>query len=321
MALCLVGTWSAGVVAEPSASNATVTETADSLFGDAVAQFKLKNFAKALALFTRVSELKDSPNVRLYVGYCHVELGNDKAAHRAFTRAVELALESGDAKYVAARNAGQDQLTLLNLRLAKLTISIVAGQDSSKVSLDNEQLEPTQLGSPITVSPGLHHIVAESKGARPVVQDVELEKGGNKTVTLLFDKSAGVVAQPPPPPPTRTGAAPSSHGPHWTTYGLAASGLGLVGLGVFAVAGYQTRSTFQQLQTECDTGCSDGAHRNAIARGKTYQTVANVGLAAGAVGTLVGAALIYWGLTDEASAKPAVELNAGAMSISCEGSF
>lgn len=301
--------------------NATVAETADSLFGDAVAQFKLKNFAKALALFTRVTELKDSPNVRLYVGYCHVELGNDKLAHRAFSRAVKLAVESGDAKYVAARNAAQDQLTLLNLRLAKLTISIVAGQGSSTVRLDNEQLEPTQLGSPITVSPGLHHIVAESKGARPVEQDVELEKNGSKTVTLMFDKPVGLAAQPMPPPPATTGGAPRSHGPHWTTYGLAAGGLGIVGLGVFAVVGYQTRRSFQQLQTECNAGCSDGAHRDAIARGKTYQTVANVGLAAGVVGTLVGSALTYWGLSNEASARPAVELNVGAMSISCEGSF
>lgn len=323
VALIGVATWAPGAWAETT--SATLPDIAsnspDALFSEAVAQFKAKDFEHALALFTRVTELKDSPNVRLYIGYCYKELGNDEEAHRAFVLTIKQALESENPKYAQTREAAHEQLSVLSLRLAKLTISVVETVNSFEISLDDHPLDPTQLGSPIVLGPGTHHVVALAKGTPPVIRDVELKKGDNKTITLLFERPS--ERRPSAPPVVRAAGKTTTKtsGQPWMTYGFAAGGLGLVGLGVFAVAGYQTRSTFDQLRAECSRGCSDIDHRNSINSGKTYQTVANVALAIGAAGALASATLFYIGFSSKGRAKSSVELTASAAGISCQGRF
>jgi hypothetical protein len=323
VALFGILTWVNGAAAETPTPDSAVAATndADTLFSEAVTQFKQGAHAKALGLFSRVAQLKDSPNVELYLGYCHTELGNDHAAHQAFSLAVRQALENADPKYAAARRAAQDQLAVLELRLAKLTISLVEDSKTASVTLDDKRLSPSELGSTIVVNPGVHYIVAESTGKKRLHREVELEKGSSKTITLLFEQ-ADVSAIPTSPPPTPAPeTARESRSQPFTTYGFAAAGLGLAGFGVLAVAGYQTKSTFDRLRRECGAGCSDASHRDLIDSGKTYQTVANVGLATGIIGTLASAALLYLGYSREERPRPGLEVGAGTALLSCQGRF
>jgi hypothetical protein len=87
------------------------------------------------------------------------------------------------------------------------------------------------------------------------------------------------------------------------------------------VAGIQARSTYNRLQRECPSGCSDAAHRNDASDGRTYQTVANVSLALGIVGTLTSATLVYLGLITGSVTKPSVEVSLGLVKISYAGNF
>jgi hypothetical protein len=163
-------------------------------------------------------------------------------------------------------------------------------------------------------------VEAEATGANPISRDVPLEAGGFKAIALQFEKMVERnVAQPLAAQPSL--AQRTDSGSRWTRMGLVAAGLGIVGLGTFAVAGMQARSTYNKLQSECPSGCSDAAHRNDAGKGSTYQTVANVGLALGITGSLTGATLVYLGATKGKVATPSIEVSLEWVKISYAGSF
>jgi hypothetical protein len=319
-ALCGALILSSAARAEPAAESSVAHSNPEAEFAEAVRVFKNGNSAAALPLFVHLGETTHSPNAQLYVGYCQLELGHDREAHHAFSRSVKLSLDLGGAKYVATQEAAQAELAKLNLRLASLTISFVELPAEFTVKLDGEILDPSLLGSSLVVDPGLHHVEAESTGSKSIARDVPVEAGGFKAIALVFEKLIEQdVAQ------SRTERSVSTQrtdsGSRLTTLGLVAAGLGVVGLGTFVVSGIQAKSTYNKLQTECPGGCSDAAHRNDANSGRTYQTVANVGLALGIAGTLTGATLVYLGITSERAAKASVDVSAGLVKISYVGSF
>jgi hypothetical protein len=312
----------ATTLAEPVASTATpaTRPNPEAAFAEAVKLFKGGNSARALPLFVRLGETTNSPNAQLYLGYCQLELGRDRAAHQAFSRAVKLTLDPAGSKYLATREAAQVELAKLNLRLASLTISFVELPEDSIVRLDGEIVDPALLGSPIMVDPGLHHVEAESKESKPITRDVSLDAGGFKVLALLFEKPASqdlATSQIDKHPPTEN-KDPKAR---MTMMGWVAGGIGLAGLGTFVVAGLQARSSYNKLQSECPQGCSDTGHRDNANTGKTYQTIANVGLVLGIVGTLTGATLVYLGATRGETPPTTVEVSQGLLKISYAGSF
>jgi len=294
----------------PPAPDASAQST-EATFAEAVRLFKAGDAAAALPLFIRLSAVTDSPNVQLYVGYCQLELGDNREAHEAFSLAAKQSIELGGSKYVATREAALDQLDKLNLRLARLTISLADAPAEFVVKLDTQTVNSTLLGTPIIVEPGLHHVEAESQGADPVSRAVTLDRGGNQTITISF--------KPSNKPPTEERAGSSS--PRLISFGLATAGLAVVGWGTFAVAGLLAKNAHDQLQADCPNGCSDADHRGQINRGKTYQTVANLGLAVGVVGAVTGAALIYLGWPSNNAARASLEVAPGLVKISYRGSF
>jgi len=320
--LCGAFVWSAAAQAETGRSVAPVAarSTPEAEFAEAVRIFKGGDTARALPIFVHLTETTNSPNVQLYVGYCHLDLGHEREAHQAFSQSVKLSHDLGGDKYAATQEAAQVELGKLNLRLASLTISFVDLPEEFVVKLDGAVIDSALLGSPLVVVPGLHLVEAEAKGAKPISRDVPLEAGAFKAIALQFEKMSEpdapkqLVTQPvlvDQPTPTST----------WTRWGLVAAGLGAIGLGTFAVAGLQARSTYNKLQTECPSGCSDAAHRDDASKGGTYQTVANVGLVLGIAGSLTGATLVYLGATRKPSAAPSIEVSPQLVRLSYVGSF
>jgi hypothetical protein len=64
----------------------------------------------------------------------------------------------------------------------------------------------------------------------------------------------------------------------------------------FAIFGSLARSTYDDLQTVCGGGPCPANKADEISSGKTYQTVANVGLALGILGVASGATLFVLSL-------------------------
>ncbi|HEY5282801.1 MAG TPA: hypothetical protein VIM14_08430, partial [Polyangia bacterium] len=292
----------------------------EAAFAEAVKLFKAGEVARALPLFQELGDKTVSPNVYLYIGYCQLELGRDREAHRAFSTALRQARDLGNDKYETTREAAQEELVRLNLRLATITIALMGQTTGVMVRLDGELLDPSLLESPMIVSPGNHHVQAQAAGWQPVTRDVNVVQGDSKAIALLLDKKVEPVPAAVPPQQGQV-VKRSPRASSLTTLGLVVGAVGVAGLGTFAVAGFKTRSLHDRLQTECANGCSDSGHQSDAQSGRTYQAIANVGLAVGIAGTLTGAALIYWGIANKKSAQPTLAIGSGLVAISYQASF
>jgi hypothetical protein len=97
--------------------------------------------------------------------------------------------------------------------------------------------------------------------------------------------------------------------------------VGVAGVAVWTIFGLQAKSTYDELESECPDGCSDGAHRERVERGKSAQTIANVGLVIGAAGLAASGALLYLGFSDDETERASLSLSPGSASLRYEGRF
>ena len=296
------------------ATSPDATESAK-VFADAVKAFKAANAKEALPNFERVAASTKSPNAQLYVGYCLAELGRHREAHKAFSLTIQYALALKDRRYDATREAAQEQVLALNLRLAKLVLSFVDAPPSLSVLVDGDPVPANELGSPIVLEPGAHHIRATADGAPPIERDETIEAGGSKTLTLSFPK---IPEKSPTPEPFRL---TRNNDGTLRMLGFVSGGVAVAGLSVFAITGLKARSIHSQLESECPHGCSDANHLDLVGRGKSMQTVANVSLAIGAVSAAASATLLYFGYRQSGSAEASVAVERGGLSLQYRGAF
>jgi len=95
----------------------------------------------------------------------------------------------------------------------------------------------------------------------------------------------------PPEPPV---AGAPSRAP-LRVAGWVAIGVGATGLAVFTIAGLSAKGVHDDLEADCGSApCTDAGHRDDASRGKTLQTVANIGLVAGLLGVAGGTAMLLF---------------------------
>jgi hypothetical protein len=294
-------------------------------FADALKLYKSGNVAEALPLFREVAESTRSPNAELYVGYCLAQTAKRTDAYRAFALVLKQISEHPDEKYEPTREAAETQLAILNVRLAKLVILIADVPPGVAVTLDGVAVEEKTLGSSIVVEPGTHHIEASATGLSPVRRDVSLEGGELKTLNLSLKKTEQAQSSPLAPAPAASPAATS--GPPEDkhpirTAGYVTGAVGVAGVAVFAITGLMAKSTFNTLDRECGAaGCSDSGHQNDIDRGKSLQTIANVGLVVGVVGLVGGGTMVLLGGGKHKESGARVSLSSGGGFVTYGGSF
>jgi hypothetical protein len=299
--------------------------TAEAKFEKGQRLFKAGKIADALSLFREIADANGSPNARLYVGHCLQQLGKYVEAHKAFTGVVKETTRRGDAKYEPTREAALAQLGLLEPRIAKIVVSLADVPPGLAVTLDGTALEEKDLGSPVVVEPGAHKVEGTATDMAPVSRDVTVEAGESKTTILAFKKldtpAPAAVPEPVAPKPETPVSKPFP----LRTFGFVAGGVGVAGLTVFTVAGLMAKSTFHRMSDVCGTaGCSQPGQLDDIDKGRSQQTIANVGLVIGLVGLTAGATLVILGgrsSASEAPAKVAVSGAPGGGSISYTGKF
>jgi hypothetical protein len=293
-------------------------------FAAAQKLFKAGRFAEALPLFRSVADSTKSPNAQLYVGHCLEQVGKVVDAYKVFELIVKEITEHPEEKYEPTREAAMAQLAVLQVRVAKIVVSLTEIPPDVTVTLDGSRVEEKDLGSSIVVAPGAHRVEATGGGVAPVRRDVNLDGGEVKTVILSPKKADdGRTKTEPPVVEAKTDA---SSGGSMRAIGYVAGGIGVFGVGVFAVTGLMAKSTFDKLDEECKKGCSDSGHLGDIDRGKSLQTTANVGLVIGLVGIGTGVTLIVLGSgkgSDSPAARsgPSVSLSAGGGSVWYTGHF
>jgi hypothetical protein len=329
IALATALVWTRPTLAAPQGPNSGETNrptmdagAAEAKFNAGLRLFKAGKMADALPVFREVADGSGSPNARLYVGHCLQQLGKYVEAHRAFTAVVKQTTQRGDTKYETTREAALAQLGLLEPRVAKVVVSLVDIPNGLAVTLDGTALEEKDLGSPIVVEPGMHKVGGTAPEMAPVTRDITVDAGESKTTILTFKK---LETAPAPEPASQIEASPSKPLP-LRTVGFVAGGVGVAGMAVFTVAGLMAKSTFNRMSDVCGSaGCSDPGQLSEIDKGRSQQTLANVGLAVGLVGLSAGAALvILGGRHQDNDRSPSVAITGtagGGAALSYSGKF
>jgi hypothetical protein len=280
--------------------------------------FDAGNFDEALSKFRASHDVVASPNAHLMVVASLSELGRFVEAYEEVVVAIAAAAEAAtaDPKYEGTLASLQDTEIALRGKVGRLTIN-AAGASGATVTIDGKALRPDQLGVPVPVEPGSH--LVEMDGAEP--QTIEVAAGDTASVDLSGDNGDD-----------GDGVTGGGSGGDWfvenrRTIAYAAGGVGVVGMVLFGAFGGLTLSKQSDLDAACGPQKLCPPESNAdIDDGKTYQTVANVGLVIGVVGLAAGVGLFVWDVLDEEGSgeqagDPSLRFVLGAGHLGLEGSF
>jgi hypothetical protein len=313
LALAAVG-YGSTAAAENASTGASVAAKDEKVrFADAVRLYKAGSFGRALPEFEALATATGSPNAELYVGYCLNGLERHAGAYAAFERAARDA--GAEERYAETRSAALREMAELGLRLGTLVVSPVETPDGLVVTVDGAVLEPAAFGSHRVLEPGDHHVEARATARAPLVRDVHVDGGETKTVTLYFPKRDAAA------PASAPGTSGDRPGAGLRIGGFVAAGVGGVGLVTFAIGGLEAKSAHDRLARECTLPCGDSAHEREVERGKSWQTVANVGLVVGGVGAIASATLLYFGYRSGAETSVALSPLPGGALLSGRGRF
>jgi hypothetical protein len=273
---------------------------ADYLFREARKAARAGDYAKACPLFADSLKADGGTGVLMNLADCEEHLGKVASAWEHWREALDSLQGKSDKRAALARR----KIAALDKRLPRLTLRLDAGAPSeSRVERDGVELGASALGLPVPVDPGSHTIV------------VRAPKHENRTFTVaireaqLVEQNVGAgAAQPEKPvaggaigdPGGRTGTAdpPARTGGGTKPIAYALLGIGVVGIGVGAVAGIVALDKKSTVQQHCQSdpaggvACTDQTGLDAASSGRTMSTVSTIGFAAGAASVAVGVLLL-----------------------------
>jgi hypothetical protein len=284
-----------------------------------------KDPAAALAKFQESYGVVASPNTHLMIvrALTASERWLD-AYHEA-----EVALEEAQAaaakedKYQTAVDGIEGELESIRSHIAFVSVKGDLPEDAT-LQIAGAEIDADARQRPVAVAPGAV-VVVVSRSTGGITKTVQAAAGRTVEVNLSEPKP---VAAPPPapkaPPPEPEGGY---SGPDRRILAMAAGGVGVLGFVGFGAFGLLANGQFSRLEKGCrpDPEFCNPKLESQASRGRTYQAVANAGLAIGIIGIAAGTGLFVWDILDpagdRASADRRVRLDVGLGSLSAEGTF
>lgn len=275
-------------VAGPAAADSAAT------FSEAVKLFTDKDYGAALPLFREVHGESKSPNARIYIARCLLQLGKLPEAYDEMkgTVADATAAAEKDDKYVPTRDSAAAELALLEPRIGKLIIAIAEPPDGVAASVNGAALEAGRLGAPLAVVPGTVTVKVEAPGKETTERTIDVPAGQMRTLALTLHD---VADETPPAQPVDEPADEGGSGGGLRIAGFVVAGVGLAGIGVFAITAAMAQSGFDGLQSDCGGARCPDSEQSRVDEGRTLQTVANVSLGVGGALLIGGVAMIVFG--------------------------
>jgi len=273
--------------------------------------FKDSKFAEALEEFKASYGHVNSPNSHLYIARCQRELGKLVDAYLEFEKVTAEAQTAGE-KYAQTGETAKVEHDELNSKLALVSVDVTTPEIGTRLTVGGVEVPQDRWGKPFPAMPGNVDVRLESPSKPAASQSVMASAGESKSVSIAFasdNVDDGNTGGGKGMSPLRIGA-------------FAAGGLGVAGFVTFAVAGSMSNATFDDLQSTCGGPCpADRA--DDVSKGKTQQTIANVGLIVGAVGVAAGATLFVLSLRKDKKSDDAArtELLVGPGHLGVRGTF
>ena len=306
----------AGVLAAGSAHAQTQEAVAAAHFNKGRELFMSGQYSTALAEFRAASAVYESPNTRLYIARCERELGHVAAAYIELERAASEAADrsASDPRYASTHDAATSEAKALEAKLARVKVLAPGGlPDGASISVNGADVGAAAVGVAAPIDPGPIEVVAKAPGYVTQKKTATAAAGETVEVKLHLEKEPVATAtnsstnastaanatateprdreQPAPAAPTT-----SSHG--LRNAGFVIGGIGIAGMAVFGAFAGLAQTRFDQLKNECGGPCG-ASYGSQIDEGQTFQTIANVALAAGGTMLLTGAIMIVAGVSTE----------------------
>ena len=316
------------LVADPAAARGVAVdqategqvETARVSYVEGKAAYDARDYETALGRFRASYEVVASPNSHLMIAKCLLEVERLAEAYREAKVAVEEAEAAAKVvpKYEKTAVDARAQLEQLRGKIGFVSVRVLGVADpEATLTVAGESVPLAAAAEPVAVSPGLVTVSLDSARGR-VERSIQVGAGGNALIEI-----------PTTPTPTDTGDAGDGGDEGFAigtprTIGLVAGGVGLAGMVTFAIFGSMAASSFGDLEDQCpDKRCPADLAGDADS-GKTYQTVANVGLVIGIAGLIGGTALFLLEPEIDSEDEPpasALRFGVGPGSLRLSGSF
>lgn len=298
LAMLSIATPALAAGVDPGAATDVQREQAQARFSRGKALYESGKFDDAAAEFNASNEIVASPNTRLYYARALREGGHTVQAYvelgRTSVEAREHAKEDG--RYEKAAETADAERNALKPKLGFVMVHVDHANDDTKLTVGSEDIKRAGWNEPAPVLPGKTDVVVETPGSAPVRQTVTVRQGKTEDVTIDATQNGAVPAssQSSSTANADANASASTSGFDRTKlrpYAYVAGGVGAAGLVTFVVAGVLANGTYGDLQQKCGTNACPPSDGSEISRGKTEQTIANVGLVFGVLGAGVGVTL------------------------------
>jgi hypothetical protein len=305
----------------PSGATPAQREEAQSHFARAHDLYVARKLDLAHDEFEKSYAIVASPNSLLFVARSDRDRGKLVAAYAEYGRTVAEATEhaSDDPRYAKTADAAREERDALASQIAFVTIAIDRATPETTVTIGSERFGHAQWGEAVPIAPGDTDVVVTTPGKADAHQRVTLAAGERRTLALDAGPDTVAAAPPPMTAPPKPAEAPDDVRSRSATrtYAYVAAGIGGVGLATFAVFGLMSSSTYSDLQSQCHGPCSP-AQSDEISKGKTQQTIADVGLGVGLVGAAAAVGLFVMSLP---SKSESVSIVAGPTWAGVRGAF
>lgn len=275
--------------------------------------FVAGDYDTALAAFQGSYGAVASPNTRLMIARSLTQLHRYAEACRVYEETLEEAEASGDPKWKKAARAALEEQTELLTRVGLLQVRI-GGDRLVTLTVNGHVVPEDQWERPIPVEPGAVEVAIDDGAGRHASKSVDVSLGEQTQVHIALAQPREASIDPGLTQPDAAGdddgAGPLGwNGGTWRTAGWVATGVGAVGVGLFAVFGAMSQSTYDDLNRACPTRTDcDPALASDIDTGSSQQTIANVSLGVGVVALAAGATALWIGFSQDDDTHVAIGL-------------
>ncbi len=301
---------------------------AQELYKSGATSFEFRRWDEAIRKFRDSYGVVRSPNTHLMIGRVLLEQGQSVEAYNELVATEAEARAAGERYADAATKAAELRATLAK-DVALVVVEVQTGgadPTPATVLVAGEDHPRASWSAPLARAAGEIEIIGRWHGAERTRQKVALAVGATKTVRVMVGPEGAAPEDAPPPAaaaPTQPPRDEVDEGGSMVPLIAVSAAVGAGGLAVFTVFGLMNQSTFDGLEKRCESGCSQEEIQDDVDEGRTQQTVANIGLIAGAVGVAAAATFLVIELTgDDAPASAgATRLRVGPGGVSAAGTF
>ena len=309
-------------------ASAQQRKAAASDYRDGMKAFQRQRLDEALAAFEKSYDTVKSPNSRLMIGRTLAALGRLDEAYVTLEATMREAEDAAatDKKYQKTVDAARNELKELEGKVGFVNVELRGTGEGDRVTVAGRERTASELSEPIAVTPGSISVVLITANGEEIERSVDVDAGETKTVALSQPAKSSGPRDSDGDTDTEASAEVDTSKAGNKTLAYVAGGIGIAGMVTFGVFGIKNNGKFDDLEEQCPNRVCPAALEDDADTGKTYQTIANVGLVVGVIGLGTSAALFVFGgggskEKKEETARLSPRVSAGWRSVVVSGSF